>query len=491
MHWGTALPLGLLVSGTWASGLAFSNSTLAKCLRDAGTIYSTPDLKNWTTFNSPFNERLVFEPAAIAVPETAEQAQKALLCGRQENLKVTPKSGGHSYASLGFGGEDGHLVIQLDRMNAVSVDEETNIATVEAGTRLGHLALELYDQGKRAISHGTCPGVGVSGHVLHGGFGMNSHTHGLALDWVVGITVLLADGTIVETSATEEPDLFWAMLGAGSNFGIALSYKFKTYEAPEEVTVYSARLPWNKTTAAGGLEILEDWARNTMPESLNMRLAGGNRQANVEGAFIGDHKGLVEALEPLLNATGGTLTSNQTLTWVKALEHYAYTDLEQTYPYDVHETFYSKSLALTGLSGQAAEDFADYWFNNATKVSRIWWFQLDLQGGKNSFTENEDTSATSYAHRDKLYLLQLYDRVFFGDYPEDGFDFLDDWVTTTTSSLSADDWGMYINYADARLDRDTAQQVYWGNSLAKLQTLKAQYDPEELFYYPIGIAPAA
>ena len=61
--------------------------------------------------------------------------------------------------------------------------------------------------------------VGVSGHVLHGGFGMASNTHGLALDWVIGITVVLANATVVECSESQNSDLFWAMLGAGSNFG--------------------------------------------------------------------------------------------------------------------------------------------------------------------------------------------------------------------------------------------------------------------------------
>lgn len=352
--------------------------------------------------------------------------------------------------------------------------------------------------------------VGVSGHVLHGGYGMSSHTHGLALDWVVGISVLLANGTITEASATQNPDLFWAMLGAGSNFGIALSYKFKTFEAPEQITVYSVRLPWNQTTAVAGLEALEDWTLNTMPANLNMRLAGGNRQAGLEGAFIGDAEGLIAALKPLLNKTGGSISVNKTMGWTKALEYYAGTKLNQSFPYNVaslpclriitqtitddkaqHETFYAKSLTLAGLNGKSAKDFVNYWFGPASKVSRNWWFQLDLHGGKNAYISSADPSLTSYAHRDKLYIIQLYDRIFFGNYPADGYSFLDNWVSNTTSSLTEDQWGMYVNYADARMDRDTAQKVYWRKNLPKLQSIKAKFDPNELFYYPISIKPAS
>lgn len=122
-------------------------------------------------------------------------------------------------------------------------------------------------------------------------------------------------------------------------------------------------------------------------------------------------------------------------------------------------------------------------------MTRIWWFQIDIHGGKNSAVSKADPGLTSYAHRDKLFLIQLYDRSF-GTYPELGFEFLDGWVSNTTADMAPSDWGMYINYADARMDRTTAQNAYWGVSLPRLQEIKAQVDPTELFYYPISIEPA-
>lgn len=186
--------------------------------------------------------------------------------------------------------------------------------------------------------------VGVSGHALHGGFGMASNTHGLALDWVTGITVVLANATIVECSETQHPDLFWAMLGAGSNFGIAASYRFKTFEAPANVTWFSARMPWNESTAQAGLEALESYARNTMPAELNMRLAGSSRSASVEGVYYGDEEGLEVALEPLLNKTGGSISGAETAGWMDAVEHYAFSDLNVTYPYEMVSRIFKLAL---------------------------------------------------------------------------------------------------------------------------------------------------
>lgn len=190
----------------------------------------------------------------------------------------------------------------------------------------------------------TLQSVGVSGHVLHGGFGMASNTHGLALDWVIGITVVLANATVVECSENQHPDLFWAMLGAGSNFGIATSYQFKTFEAPANVTWFSAQLSWNQSTAQAGLEALESYAKNTMPAELNMRLAGSSRSASVEGVYYGDKEGLEAALEPLLNKTGGSISGAKTGGWMDGIEHYANAEVDVTYPYEmVSSTFKSAS----------------------------------------------------------------------------------------------------------------------------------------------------
>lgn len=142
-----------------AQGAALDRrAALNDCLAEAEVPVDKEGSEEWGLDVSTFNERVTFAPIAIAVPTTTEHIQAAVSCGAEAGVKVTPKTGGHSYASLGLGGEDGHLIIQLDRMYDVKLDTETNIATVQAGSRLGHVASELYAQGGRAISHGTCPG---------------------------------------------------------------------------------------------------------------------------------------------------------------------------------------------------------------------------------------------------------------------------------------------------------------------------------------------
>lgn len=147
----------LQVAGASAWGLN-KRAAIEDCLTTAKVPFDTKGSQAWNEDVAPFNQRLKYIPAAIAVPTTTDHIVAAVKCGAQVGLKVTPKSGGHSYASLGLGGEDGHLVVELDRMNKVTLNTTSKIASIQAGSRLGHVFTELWKQGKRAISHGTCPG---------------------------------------------------------------------------------------------------------------------------------------------------------------------------------------------------------------------------------------------------------------------------------------------------------------------------------------------
>lgn len=102
-----------------------------------------------------------------------------------------------------------------------------------------------------------------------------------------------------------------------------------------------------------------------------------------------------------------------------------------------------------------------------------------------------DHGLSSYAHRDKLYILQFFYRSTTKTVPADATKLVDEWTSTTVKSLGVSDFGMYINYPDLSLNRTAAHDMYWGASMPKLQQLKTQLDPQELFYYPISIKPKA
>lgn len=148
--------VGLLAPHVRGSAIV-SRADIEACLTSSGVPIDAKGSADWNRDAAPFNLRVPYTPVAVAVPTTIEHIQKSVLCAKTLGIKASAKSGGHSYASMGLGGEDGHLVVELDRMHNVTLGEG-NIAIAQPGVRLGHLATELATKYGRAIAHGTCPG---------------------------------------------------------------------------------------------------------------------------------------------------------------------------------------------------------------------------------------------------------------------------------------------------------------------------------------------
>jgi FAD/FMN-containing dehydrogenase len=146
--------------------------------------------------------------------------------------------------------------------------------------------------------------------------------------------MVLANGTLVHCSAQENPDMFWGMLGAGSNFGVVTSFELNTFAPPANLTWFVASLSLKKETAVDALEALQDYTLNTMPAELNMRVVGTQRSTQLEGIYYGNLAELQTALTPLLNKTGGRILQTGTTDWPGSLQHFATMSLNQTHPHN-------------------------------------------------------------------------------------------------------------------------------------------------------------
>lgn len=193
-------------------------------------------------------------------PSTADQVAAIVQQGASEKRQVVARSGGHSYIANGLGGKNGAVVVDLKNFTSITVNPGTFYAVVGAGNRLGKVASTLSAQG-RALPHGTCPYVGIGGHATYGGFGFASRMWGLTLDNIVSAKVVLANGTIVTTSSTQHQDLFWAVRGSASSFGIVTSFTFKTYPQPAHGYTFSYQFHLDSAEASNALLSFQDFTR--------------------------------------------------------------------------------------------------------------------------------------------------------------------------------------------------------------------------------------
>jgi FAD/FMN-containing dehydrogenase len=134
--------------------------TLSGCLSQSRIETLLPTSANFSSAIQPYNLRtgLGWIPTALVLPHTPQEVAAAIRCANKFDIKVAARSGGHSYGAYGLGGQNGSLVIDLQNFNMLSVDPETQIATIGAGVRLGDIATHLYNNGKRALPHGMCGG---------------------------------------------------------------------------------------------------------------------------------------------------------------------------------------------------------------------------------------------------------------------------------------------------------------------------------------------
>ncbi|KAL9120551.1 MAG: hypothetical protein Q9187_002897 [Circinaria calcarea] len=228
MIYNYAFPVAFCLIGSIAASPFLASSpqvkTLAYCLSSKNVPVSNASSPDFAQRSEPYNLRLAYVPVVIVLPTTPQHVSDAVVCAAASGVKVQAKSGGHSYASFSSGGQNGAMIIDLESFQDISVDKN-GVATVGAGVRLGNLALGIYNQARRALPHGTCPGVGIGGHFSHGGYGYDSRKWGLALDTIVGLDVVLANGSYIHTTSAAYPDIYYvsALLPPSSTQGLSFT----------------------------------------------------------------------------------------------------------------------------------------------------------------------------------------------------------------------------------------------------------------------------
>ncbi|PVH92943.1 carbohydrate-binding module family 18 [Periconia macrospinosa] len=468
-----------------------SGSTATQCLNSKNVPYKMSSDADYSNLVQPYNLRLPYKPAVVVLPTTSQHIQDAVVCASNAGLKVQAKSGGHSYASFSSGGKDGAMMISLESFTNVSVDQ-SGLVKVGGGVRLGNMADGIWTQGKKALSHGTCPGVGIGGHATHGGYGHTSRNWGLAMDAIVKADVVLADGSLVTASASENSELFWGIRGAAESLGIVVNFYLQSHDAPSSITYFEVQ--WSgifdsKDTFTRTLLHLQDFARNASVVDNRISFGiymDGYGSFSPSGAFFGSVSEFNTKIRPefIRGLSKPTNVIVQSYSWYDYLVKVsgASTIKVPLTGYNEHDNFFAKSITVPesdGFTSAALSSLYDY-IKKGTSVD--YFSIINLYGGPGSAINTKNTDFAAYNDRNSLWVVQNYGST------ANSVNFINGLNDAVVKAQPQTNFGAYLNYVDPSLDAATAHKLYYGDQVyARLLSLKKKVDPKSVFWNPQAI----
>jgi FAD/FMN-containing dehydrogenase len=429
------------------------------------------------------------KPLAIVQPKDTEDVREAVKWAGRRDIRVLPRSGGHSYAGYSTG--DGVLVIDLSNMSGIAFDKGSGTATIEAGAQLIDVYLKLAKHGV-TIPAGSCPSVGIGGHAQGGGMGLAGRKLGMASDNIRGLTIVTADGARREADANHEEDLFWACRGGGGgNFGVTTKFKFKVHEAKHAAHF---NVSWPFAQASAALDAWQHFAPSTTSKltSIFHLTTGSSAGVSANGQYFGPESNLPALLHTLTSIPGASLSTG-TLGYAKlmllwagcasishAACHTVGTHAGGTFPrarFLAKSDYVSKKLNSTGRHAlvKAIER------RQANPAGGSGALLLDAYGGA---INDPGSHKTAFVHRDELFCIQ-----YLAYFPESGANAAESWAQKSWKSMRSHVSGAaYQNYIDPKLHG--WQQAYYGKNYARLRDVKGAVDPDFRFRFGQAIRPA-
>jgi FAD/FMN-containing dehydrogenase len=411
-------------------------------------------------------------PALIVQPTGAADISSAVDFARDNNLIVAVKCGGHSYG--GKSTCDGGMMIDLSSFRSARVDPVTRSAHVTGGSLLGQLDHESMALGL-VTTAGTVSHTGVGGLATAGGFGRLARRYGLALDNIISVDVVSADGRLRHASVEENPDLFWAVRGGGGNFGVVTNFEFRLH-------------PMNRQVIGGGLVYPVERLRDLMtiyadysvrcPETLYTDLVAGYPYGDKPGfalldvCWSGDPAGYEKAMQPY-RALGEPLHNG-----VRAVDYVA---LQRSGDSTDARSWasYLKGGFISEIRPELVDAAIDALDPHPGRTSMLF---MQHSGGA---IARVPADATAFAHRyasHNLMILSAWKAAYAGD------EHLR-YGRSAWKSLESFTHGFYsVEVIDGQ-DPAAINLNYQGN-YPRLARIKKTYDPDNMFRLNANVEPA-
>jgi FAD/FMN-containing dehydrogenase len=465
--------------------MSVDQATLSRFVRtfSGEVVHSADDGFADARAEAVWNGSITRQPSLIARPTTTQAVASVIALCRETGTDLTVRGGGHSAA--GSCVEDGAVMIDLSRMNDVRVDPDARLAYVGAGASWATVDAATAAH-RLAVVGGTVSHTGVAGLTLTGGIGWLTSQQGLACDNVVAATLVTADGRTVTATDETEPDLMWALRGAGTNFGIVTEFVFALHEVDPLANL--GLFFWPVTDAAGPLAFTREYlfqlprsmgalvaALSAPPEPFVPEQHHGAPGIAVLVAGWGSAEEHAAAIAPLREQ--GPLFELVTPLPYVALQQM----LDNAEPWGIHA--YAKSLNFDDLPDEAIAILLDRLPLRRSPMSYV--PMLTLRG---RYAEIPDDATAWGSSRNARWAAALIGLAW----DEEAFAADRAWVRELWHALRpyASNEGAYLNF-DSDTDQPRVRASYGEQKYRRLAALKARWDPDNLFRHNPNVTPAA
>jgi FAD/FMN-containing dehydrogenase len=422
------------------------------------------------------------KPRMIARCVDVADVITAVNFGREEGLLIAIRGGGHN--GPGLGSCDDGLMIDLSMLKSVRVDPAKGTVRVDPGCTSGDVDHATHPFGL-AVPFGLVSTTGIAGFTLGGGTGYLTRKYGLTVDNLLEADVVLADGSFVMASPTEHADLFWALRGGGGNFGVVTSFLFQAHPVS---TVFAGPIFWDATHAKTVMRAYRDYLPSA-PEELGIFVGlktvpsmepfptegWGKRACAIIGAYNGPAAEGEKALAPILDAVPAPIFNWMTEMPFPAMQ--ALFDL--LLPKGLQ--WYWKGDFVVSLPDEAIDTHIAQAAKAPSELSLMHLYPID------GAVQRVPSDATAWSVRNATWSM-----VIAGIDPDPAkAQALKTWGRAYWQAVHPFNLeGAYVNFmmddeAEGRV------QASYGENYQRLASIKAKYDPENLFRVNQNIQPRA
>ncbi|XP_022724570.1 berberine bridge enzyme-like 13 [Durio zibethinus] len=442
------------------------------------------------------------KPQYIVTPYNEAHIQAAVICSREHHMQVRVRSAGHDYEGLSYTSDVPFIIIDLFPIRSITVDIKNEHAWVGAGATLGELYYNISGLSNvHGFPAGSCPTVGVGGHISGGGFGTIFRKYGLAADNVIDAKMVDVNGNILDRKSMGE-DLFWAIRGGGgASFGVIFSWKVRLVRVPATVTVFSI----GKTLEQGATKLLNKWqtVADKLPQDLFIHAvigvtsanSNGNKtvQVSFDGLFLGTAERLLSSIQNSFPELGVTRDNCTEMSWIQSVLYFAGYSITESVDVLINRTTQSTQL-FKAKSDYVKEAIPETGLEGLYKMlveEESLQLILTPYGGRMS---EIGSSETPFPHRSgNLYGIQY---ILYWEAPEETEKHIG-WMRRVYKYMephvSKSPRAAYFNYRDLDLGRNRKRNTsyagarvwglkYFKNNFNRLVRVKTSTDPHNFFW---------